>query len=152
MEVSMKINKKFFRIFCTGLAITLLFAACPLDGGPGAQIYQAVKDYLSSASGGSASNPVTLEVSISLDDYDSYSSDSNLSVLLQAINNSGKYVALDLSGCTLNGDRQFSRGGTSSLVVSIILPNATGYILDDAFQNWVSLRSITIPAGVRSIG
>jgi hypothetical protein len=154
----MKINRKFLRIFCTGLALVFLFTACFFDdGGPSAQIYFAVQDYLSSASGGaSADDPVTLKVKIYIDRYRSY---TNWKALFSAIEKQGKFVALDLSECNME-DKEFSMSSMpssnsyrpDSRIISLIIPDEATSISGDAFHGWYNLPSITIPSRITSIG
>ncbi|MDR3130375.1 MAG: leucine-rich repeat protein [Treponema sp.] len=112
-----------------------------------------VKNFLAAASGGqSAVNPVSLALTLNL------ASDWNS--LLSAIYEAGKYVALDLSECTMSGT-EFDPGTRAntweSKIVFLVLPNvATSikyYSLTEGktFRYFTSLKSIS-GSGITSIG
>jgi hypothetical protein len=159
-----------------------LFAAC----GKGATSraltsIEAVAKYLSAANGGaSVDDPVLLGVKMDLQNLSAEG--SGWKQLLGAIDTAGKYVALDLSGCTMPGtefnpDPRFADG--KKFIVSMILPDTAVNIADGEasrptfrhFENLTNLpigkslttignvafygcnlTSVTIPDGVTSIG
>ncbi|MDR1867537.1 MAG: leucine-rich repeat protein, partial [Treponema sp.] len=101
--------------------------------------------YLASVSGGgSANNPVLLTVDFNVS--------TNWASLLTTIQSANKYVALDLSACTMNGT-EFDPDNTNATgkdkIVSLILPTAaqsikgvyfTGY---PVFKNFTALKEIS---------
>jgi hypothetical protein len=100
--------------------------------------------YLGSASGGgTADDPIPLSVSVDLPD--------GWTALLTAIDNANKYVALDLSACTMT-NTEFDPGYTISTgknrIASLILPDAAtsiaaGTFSDSTFKNFTALKSVT---------
>jgi hypothetical protein len=111
-----------------------------------------VEAYLASATGGTASNPVSLPVTLNLAD----SSGNGWAGLLGAIDTGNKYVALDLSACTMNGmtgtpgefDPDSSISAGKSRIVSLVLPAdaesiKAGTGAGAAFQNFTGLTSVT---------
>ena len=92
-------KKKFLVIF---MAIIACFSACNKPQAPLTDL-DAVIAYLESKSieDNSPENPVSLPVSISLGTMTE--ADSNWQLLLNIINDAGKYVNLDLSACELEG-------------------------------------------------
>jgi hypothetical protein len=107
--------------------------------------------YLGAASGGStAADPVILPVNINLA--------SGWAALLTAIQTGGKYVALDLSACTMIGT-EFDPGTANTgekYIVSLVLPNAMESIKaapfnDSTFKHFTTLGSVT-GANVTNVG
>jgi hypothetical protein len=100
-----------------------------------------VADYLNAAPGGaSASDPVPLPVNIS--------KNSEWEFLLDVIQTAGKYIALDLSACSIGGPEFDLRAPSrAQYIASLILPNAAtsvkaGRYFSSTFQDFTSLRSI----------
>jgi hypothetical protein len=107
---------------------------------PGGSIAD-IENYLGGVSGGTASNPVPLPVAVDLGrDWQN---------LLSAINNTGVYVALDLSACTMGG-QEFDPGtaGTGeNKIVSLVLPGAAvsvkaGTVMASTFTEFTSLKEL----------
>jgi hypothetical protein len=102
-----------------------------------------VVDYLDDALGGTEDDPVPLPVQFTM-------TDTERDNLLSAIKTAGKYVALDLSGCTMNGT-EFNPGtnGTGKdKIVSNVLPNAATSIKagdpdNPTFEGFVALKSVS---------
>jgi hypothetical protein len=116
----------------------------------------AVADYLDGETG-SAADPIPLPVGFSL-------AGSGWSDLLAAINSGNKYVALDLSGCTMSGtefDPDNALTGTAqaakALIVSLVLPSAATSIAagddyqDSTFKHFTALKTVS-GAEVVSVG
>ncbi|MDR2608542.1 MAG: leucine-rich repeat domain-containing protein, partial [Treponema sp.] len=106
---------------------TVIVRLEPLDTGAG--IGTVIGDYISAASTGA--DPVPLPVNIDLA--------SGWSTLLSAIQAGGKYVALDLSACTMSGTT-FDPGTANtgeSRIVSLILPDAARSIKAGDYGNLV---------------
>jgi hypothetical protein len=87
------------------------------------QTIAEVDTYLANVSGGSiAAAPVPLPVRLNLTD-----ADEGLEDLLDKIQESGKYVELDLSACAMGADKGFGPGGTAisgeHKIVSLVLPD-----------------------------
>jgi hypothetical protein len=116
-----------------------------------------VNAYLAAASGGTtAANPVFLPAGVNLP--------GEWEDLLDAIYPSGKYVNLDLAGCTMTGTT-FDPGGTDTnsgriaakkKIVSLTLPGgaesiAAGAGSSAAFANFTSLGSLS-GAGIETVG
>jgi hypothetical protein len=126
-------QKRFRRTFGPRSAITLI-GDPPFSLSPSLLLtgMEAVREYLSFDSrGGNAANPVPLPVKIHLAGADS------LKNLLQAIADAGKYVDLDLSQCSMNGD-EFDPGGSGTgknLVVSLVLPDAAQRIKTNLYAD-----------------
>ena len=97
-----------------------------------------VNNYLAVQTGGDNNeNPVRLPVAFDLGNMTSPS--NGWKNLLTAINTAGKYVALDLSGCTMSGtvfnpDYTFSTG--KNLIVSIVLPDVAESTADGEFEQF----------------
>ncbi|MDR1893405.1 MAG: leucine-rich repeat domain-containing protein [Spirochaetales bacterium] len=82
--------------------------------------------------------------------------------IADAVEQSGKYVILNLSGCSATGNSVEGSSSPSgndmniiydnSYIKGIILPNSLTGIGDNAFYNCYNLTSVTIPPGVTSIG
>jgi hypothetical protein len=79
--------------------------------------------------------------------------------IAKAIQSSGKYVSLDLSGSPITtipegafDIYEDSEGEACEMLVGIIIPNSVTRIGDATFQGCTSLASITIPNNVASIG
>jgi hypothetical protein len=105
-----------------------------------------ITDYLSNAGGGTDSDDlVPLPVSgVNLTDG------TNWADLLTGIQTGNKFVALDLSACTMNGTEFDPTGGSSgkAQIVSLVLPNDAetikpGTSSDFAFKNFSALKSVT---------
>jgi hypothetical protein len=95
--------------------------------------FTAIYDTLASAPGGlTAADPVPLPVSLDLS--------TGWIPLLTAIQSAGKYVALDLSACTMGGGTEFDPDSSVSTgknrIVSLILPNtAVSIKADTTYSN-----------------
>jgi hypothetical protein len=106
---------------------------------------EEIPQYLDKASGGSVVNPVPLLVLISMD--------TEWADLLNAIRKANKYVALDLSGCTMTGSSHAFNPETGSagksLIVSLILPDRAKsvqggtYASDAPFRLFTGLKSVS---------
>jgi hypothetical protein len=104
-----------------------------------------VDEYLDDVSGGDdAADPVLLPVQIDLA--------TEWSSLLEAIEDEGKYVALDLSGCAMSsGNTTFDPGTANTgekYIVSLVLPNAAtgikaGGWRTSTFKNFTALKSVS---------
>ncbi|MDR2480242.1 MAG: leucine-rich repeat protein [Treponema sp.] len=119
--------------------------------------------HLAALTGNSAAAPSTVILAPqTLEQLAPFSSGFSIA---KTVKDSGKYVVLDLSHCTIPAEKMkgsSSTGGHFSdriklygidggHIVGLILPS--GIVIDDyAFINCDSLKSITIPAGVTSIG
>jgi hypothetical protein len=140
------------------------------NGGDGTALetVTAISAYLAAAGGGSAAgSPVPVTAALDL------SSSSVVTSLLSAIDDAGKYVALDLSECT-SGAEFDVWGMNSPWIVSLILPatattvetktnseenrilktirgDAIVTIKTQAFQNYTALETVNFPLAV-SIG
>jgi len=118
-----------------------------------------IQSYLASHSGGTTSNPIYLDVDLTGGLGDMTLSTDNWQKLLQAIQNAGKYVALDLSACTMNGtifdpDRNISTG--KGYIVSLVLPDEAtripnGAVTISTFNHFDKLESVS-GANVITIG
>jgi hypothetical protein len=103
-----------------------------------------VTDSLTAASGGnSAANPVSLTLNLDLA--------SDWVDLLSVIQAAGKYVALDLSACTMTGT-EFDPGAANTgekKIVSLVLPDMATYIKGassftaSTFKNFTALTSVS---------
>jgi hypothetical protein len=112
-----------------------------------------IKEYLDTVFGGTnTGDPVALPVAIDLADG------TNWEDLLSAIDDAVKYVALDLSACTMSGT-EFDPDNTNSQgkdkIVSLVLPDAatsieSGYY-HPTFRYFTSLESVN-GAGVETVG
>jgi hypothetical protein len=115
-----------------------------------------IGEYLAAASGGGTdSTPVSLSVIINLDG----AAPDNWEGLLEAIGGSGKYVALDLSDCTMSGT-EFDPGSSNpangkNYIASLVLPDAAGSIAamggSSTFSDFNHLRNIE-GANITTIG
>jgi hypothetical protein len=109
-----------------------------------------IASYLSGAGGGTSGDPVPLAVNVDL-------GSGGLADLLTAIATGGKYVALDLSTCSMDGTEFDPGTGTGAdKVTALVLPNgaesvAAGDWGDSTFQAFTALTSIS-GAGVEAIG
>lgn len=73
--------------------------------------------------------------------------------LYVALANAHKYVNLDLSESSVIGfDGADTYPSGYAMIVSLILPNNLECIGDEAFKDWVQLRSISLTDSVTSIG
>ncbi|MDR2072443.1 MAG: leucine-rich repeat domain-containing protein [Spirochaetaceae bacterium] len=117
-----------------------------------------VRDYLSAASGGgSTADPVSLPVSLDLADTEG----DGWTDLLEAIKDTDKYVALDLSDCTMSGPTFDPGADTPGMdkIVSLVLPDeATSIKAGVGYPSYVglmedfsALESIS-GAGIETIG
>jgi hypothetical protein len=114
----------------------------------------AVNAALDSSSPGSLSDPVPLEVSLDL-------AGGGWAALLSAIDTAGKYVALDLSACTMSGtefDPQPGPGDAGeSRIVSLVLPGTATSIAagadtsNPAFKHFAALTELNA-AAVETVG
>ncbi|GAB6390787.1 MAG: leucine-rich repeat protein [Treponematales bacterium] len=87
---------------------------------------------------------------------------SNWAAITSAVQSSGRYVVLDLSACTAEGNTvtgatypsgsDFNIIKDNQYIKGVVPPSALTSIGNDAFFNCTSLTSVTIPAGVTSIG
>jgi len=154
----MKRHSIMIRIVCM---VAFIFAAC--SKGTLSQVLtsnESVSRYLSSAaSGTSIDDPLALAVKIDLQNMSA--NDSGWKKLLAAINTAGKYVALDLSACTMPGtefkpDSSFADG--KEFIVSLILPDTAVKIADESrasnptFNYFVNLSSIPNGKSLTAIG
>jgi uncharacterized repeat protein (TIGR02543 family) len=109
--------------------------------------------YLASVSGGDrVDNPVAVKVDFNVS--------TNWASLLTTIQSANKYVALDLSACTMNGT-EFDPDNTNATgkgkIVSLILPTAAQSIKDSknydnsTFKNFSALKAIH-GSTIKSIG
>jgi hypothetical protein len=114
--------------------------------------------YLNSLSaGGSASDPIVLPMQVDLGNM--ISSSSGLQQLLNRIAQADKYVALDLSLCTMNVTTFNPDGSVATgknRIVSLVLPNDATAIINGAsgsatFNNFSELRSVS-GANIITIG
>ena len=118
-----------------------------------------VQAYLSAASGGgTAADPVSLNVQLNLGD-----TSNGWAALLDAIQAAGKFVALDLSACTMSGNAQgvmeFDPGTANtgeSKILSLVLPDEAtsikaGQENNPSFKNFTALTSVSGSA-VETIG
>jgi hypothetical protein len=152
--------KRFVFIFSIACLFFLSFTAC----GNGTSVktqtsIDAVAKYLSSATGGATvDNPVPLIVKIDLQNM--LATDSGWKKLLGAINTAGKYVALDLSACTMPGtefnpDSGFEDG--KKFIVSLILPDTTESLVEvrdfiAVFQHFMNLNDVPIGKKIVTVG
>jgi hypothetical protein len=103
--------------------------------------------------GASAADPVTRKETIDL------SNPVDWENLLISIGREGKYVALDLSGCTMAGGTEFDPGTANtgeSKIVSLILPDTAagikaGSIDNEAFRYFTALTSVS-GSGITTVG
>ncbi|GAB6391976.1 MAG: hypothetical protein MdMp014T_1349 [Treponematales bacterium] len=87
---------------------------------------------------------------------------SNWAAITSAVQSSGRYVVLDLSECSANGNTVTGAASPSGSAFNIIqnnqyikgvvLPSTLTSVGNYAFYKCSSLTSVTIPAGVTSIG
>ena len=138
------------------MLLSFIFASCGGAAGKTHSSIDAVTKYLSTVQGGSsADNPAPLAVKIDL--QNTTEDASGWKQLLNAIDTAGKYVALDLSACTLpntefNPDHSFAGG--KEFIVSLVLPDTAESIMpgrekSPTFQHFVNLTKT--PAG-KSLG
>ena len=152
MEFSMKKKITILLVFFS-IAVTSCFAQTT----SALTSFEAVYDYLSTARGGTqASNPVSLVVSIDLGDMTA--DGSGWQNLLSLIGTREKYVALDLSLCTINSTEfnpTSSNYNGHSKIVSLILPNTArsivGRFTGSILYVYGSLRTVSAKE-VTSIG
>ncbi|MDR3123731.1 MAG: leucine-rich repeat domain-containing protein [Treponema sp.] len=69
----------------------------------------------------------------------------------------GKYVTLDLSGCSgdipdTTGDNANSRGASRRLIISLILPDSMSAIGDYAFSGCGNMVSVDLPGDLTTLG
>ena len=154
--------KRFIFIISIAFMLILSFTSCGNVTSTKAQTsIDAVAKYLSTATGGAdKENPILLVVKIDLQNM--LASDSGWKKLLGTINTAGKYVALDLSDCTMpntefNPDSGFADG--KKFIVSLILPDTTESIAEiqesnpiSPFQYFVNLSSVPVAKIIKSIG
>jgi hypothetical protein len=108
--------------------------------------FTAIYNKLISATGGDTpDNPVPLPVSLDL-------AGGGWAALLTTLQSAGKYVALDLSICTMSGTEFDPQPGPGDAgegrIVSLVLPNTAesitaGSVLNPTFQYFSSLKSVT---------
>ncbi|MHB9294917.1 hypothetical protein PilKf_00649 [Pillotina sp. SPG140] len=120
--------------------------------------YDSVRNiltYLNATYGGSGVyHPLELKADLNLSDPDDWTgSENNLLGILTAVNTAGKYVALDLSDCTMDGtvfdlksSEYFSSG--KKWIVSLILPDAAESIVEGTldippFRYFGALRTVS---------
>jgi len=113
----------------------------------------AIEAYLSAPhSGNSITNPVPLQISLNLGNM--ATSGSNWQELLNAIEDSGKFVELDLSGCSMTGtsfnpDNSIPAPNGKDKIISITLPNTATTITSSVsltnptFDNFDNLNSVS---------
>jgi len=102
-----------------------------------------LKSYLDKQPANSPDDPI--KVTISADA-------STLPKIADAINSSGKYVSLTISGSALTTVPRGVFNNCRTLLVSVTLPNSVTSIGNWAFMNCTNLKSITIPNSVTGIG
>ncbi|MCL2705360.1 MAG: leucine-rich repeat domain-containing protein [Spirochaetaceae bacterium] len=110
-------------------------------------IDKAIEWLNSQPGGGSATNPVSLNMKIPLGNMPS----NEWVDLLNAIGFTGKYVNLDLSACALNSPYMFDPAENNSTakyqITSLILPNQAQTIVDNspvaAFNHFSSLTHVS---------
>ena len=135
------------------VACSLLVLACANDnnndngnGGTVISICQLI-DYLGTYNDNTIDNPITVKVEIDLD--------THWGELLTILNESNKYVTLDLSNSTgmkeFNPNPDVSNAG-EQMIANLILPNSTTGIVQDiyvtSFRHFTNLTSISFPASV----
>ncbi len=144
--MNMKKNMRLVRA-AAGTALLLAAAGCGRgnEGSPELSGVKAVKSYLAGHSGGTAAAlPVPLKLSgIALSAPDT-------TRLFAALDAAGKYVALDLSGCTGLTAWEQHRVGAAK-VVSLAVPDSVTDIADNAFARFASLKTFAA-AGARTVG
>ncbi|MDR1326311.1 MAG: leucine-rich repeat protein, partial [Treponema sp.] len=132
-------------------------ASVTISGNDGRNLITSIAEvqtYLSAASNGAtAADPVSLDVRLNLAD-----TSDGWTALLDAIQTANKFVALNLSACTLSGT-EFDPGETAtgeSKIVSLVLPNTAKsikgtYDKNSSFKNFTALTSVSGSA-VETIG
>jgi hypothetical protein len=128
---------------------------------PAASTVSGVTSYITqvltadSTAGNSAANPIFLPVRLNL-------AGTGWTDLLSAIQTAGKYVALDLSACTMTGITpagEFDPGAANTgegKIVSLVLPDTAksvkaGTNSNPTFKNFTALTSVAA-AGVQTVG
>ena len=157
--------KRFIFVISMACLFFLSFTACGNGTSVKAQTsIDAVAKYLSSVTGGiSADNPVQLAVKIDLQNMSV--AESGWQQLLGVINLAGKYVALDLSDCSMSGTefnpvKDVKTG--KEFIASLVLPKQAGIIAaglyssrrgqsSSAFEYFTNLQEV-IGESVYSIG
>jgi hypothetical protein len=75
---------------------------------------------------------------------------SNWAAITSAVQSSGRYVVLDLSACTANGNTV--TGVNNQYIKGVVLPSTLTSIMREAFRYCTNLTSVTLPASLTSIG
>ena len=125
------------------------FAVAAAQQGGGLDSVGAVATHLGNATGGgSGSDPVVLAVELDLS--------TDWTDLLSTISTADKFVALDLSACTMSGTEFDPGSGNVTKVVSLVLPDAAtsikaGTNTAGTFKNFTVITSIR-GANILSIG
>ena len=116
--------------------------------------FEAIPGYLGWVSGsGTLADPVNLRLAMHLDN-------ANWIGIFEALRDTGKYVNLDLSLCTLSNGIFGSSAGDSAgkaFVTGITFPRSTtsiadGIVSDPTFTGFTSLLHVTILSGITRIG
>jgi hypothetical protein len=145
--MNMKKNMRLVRATAAGTALLLAAAGCGRGNNGAAELsgVKAVKSYLAGHSGGTAAAmPVPLTLSgIVLSAPDT-------ARLFAALDAAGKYVALDLSGCTGLTAWEQHRVGAAK-IVSLAVPDSVTDIADNAFARFASLKTFAA-AGAHTVG
>jgi hypothetical protein len=152
--------KKNCIVICSICVLVIAFTTCSKGTAVKARTsIDAVVKYLSNAKNG-ASVDDSLPLAVKIDLQNMTADASGWKQLLGAINTAGKYITLDLSGCTMPGtefnpDPVFDSG--KKFIVSLVLPNTAESIIagteeNSTFQHFVNLTSIPIGKGLASIG
>ena len=112
---------------------------------------EEITKYLSATTaGGNADDPVRLNVKIDLQNMNA--SEGGWQQLLNVINTAGKYVALDLSDCTMPNTKFNPAGNVGkNFIVSIVLPKVAKNIEGNSFRGFTNVV-ITVPDSFTSIG
>jgi hypothetical protein len=107
---------------------------------------EVLKTYLTGYSGGTnATAPIPLKLSgVAL-------STADMTSLFTALGTAGKYVSLDLSGCTgLTAWAKYTYAGAGK-IVSLALPDSVMGLAAQCFIYFTSLKTLTVP-GIQTVG
>ena len=168
-----------FIAFCL-VSLLFTFAACenPLNnGGPPPPTHLTVEDateWLKVQTSGTSGNPVKLVIDVDLGNMPWAVPQGNWLALLNAIDEAGKHVYLDLSASTMSGSIVFNPGKSTGAasnhpgmgkIVGLVLPDiaesiangtttqtgSTTNAISVTFRNFNNLRSIS-GAGIKNTG